>query len=481
MNLEESNKFYQNNKQKDSKKQTIKGGIIFCIFIIIICLLGIVYLNSKEANRFKNILNGKEIFVHENFIVNDEEGKLYVNVKQLADFTGYTYNQGEKYNEDKNSCYLENKYEMVTFKVDEKNFYKYIKNKIDTTIEEEENDDEQQTQPATDEPQALVYTVKSEDGEKEIFSIEDPIKLINEQIYIPINIVNLACNSTLTLNEKNMQINSLDYLVQIMQQFAGENEYESISSVYENLRAIPNNMLVVGKNGKYGVISLVTGETILSIKYDDIKYIQSENRFYVYIDSKVGILDAEGNTIIAPTEYNSIKVFDEDKKWFLVEKDRKYGIIGENGEIVLQDFDGIGLEEPEKYNTDDLKNKNIWFDKIVVVKKGQKYGLYDLEKREALTDYEFDGFGYKTTSTDKSSEESLLIIPRETGVEGIVVQVGGLYGIYDINLKGLAIPCACSRMYYIINNGISTYYMEFSGTQLPMKEYFKEKNMVTVR
>ena len=65
MNLEESNKIYQKNKQKNAKKQTIIGGIVVCIIIIVLCLFGIFYLNNKEANRFKNIFNGEEISIRE--------------------------------------------------------------------------------------------------------------------------------------------------------------------------------------------------------------------------------------------------------------------------------------------------------------------------------------------------------------------------------------------------------------------------------
>lgn len=478
MNLEESNKIYQKNKQKNAKKQTIVGGIVVCIIIIVLCLLGILYLNAKEANRFKNILDGKEITLSENFIVNDEEGKQYVNIKQLSSLIGYKYNQGDyvKYNEDKESCYLENKYEIVTFKVNEKKFYKYMKNE-DSIVAPDTNDKEQETKPTE-----IVYVVKTEDGEKETFSIESPIKFINEQIYIPLDIVNIACNSTIQITDKNLQIFSLDYLVQVMQQVAAQKKYETISSTYENLRAIPNNMLVVGNNSKYGVLSLETGELILTDKYDDVKYVQSEDKFYVYVNSKIGILDAKGNTIISPTDYESIKVFDEDKKLFLVQKDGKYGILKENGEFVLDtNFEAIGISNPEDYNTNELKNNNIWFDNLIAIKQSGKYALYDLEKNEFRTEFVYDGFGYKTNSTDASGEDSLLIVPEETGVKGICVNQNGLYGIYDIKVKDIVIPCACSKMYSVTTNGDTIYYMEFNGASLPMHQYFEEHNMITAK
>lgn len=485
MNLEESNKVYQKNKQKNAKKQTILGGIVLCVIIMVICFIGIFYLNAKEANRFKNLVDGKEVSVSEIFIEDDENGKQYINIKELAALIGYNYNQGDyiEYNEDKNSCYIENNYEIVAFKAEEKAFSKYMKN--EGNVSNEENTTQTQTEVQTS---TVSYVVKSEDGEKETFSIESPIKVINEQLYIPIDIVNLACNSSIKLTEKNLQIYSLDYLVRTMQQLAGNKGYETISSTYENLRAIANNMLVVGKNNLYGVISLETGETILSIKYDDIKYIQNENRFYVYVDSKVGILDAKGNTIISPKDYDSIEVFDEERKLFLVKKDGKYGLLNEKTEIVIHtDFDGIGITNPEDYNTDDLKNKNIWFDKIIAIKKGEKYALYDIDSGMNISDFIYDGFGYKTRTSDKSGEESVLIVPKETGIEGIVVMMKETnsnteqYGIYDIRLKDHAIPCACSRIYSITTNGISTYFMEFNGAQLEMKKYFEDHNLVTVK
>lgn len=478
MNLEESNKVYQKNKQKNAKKQTIIGGIVVCIIIIVLCFLGIIYLNAKEANRFKNILDGNEITLDQSFIVNDEEGKQYVNIKQLANMVGYKYNQGDyvEYNEDKDSCYLENKYEIVTFKVDEKSFNKYIKNE-GTITTPDENNEEQQSQSTE-----IVYIVKSEDDEKETFSIESPIRFINEQIYIPLDIVNIACNTTIQITDKSLQIYSLDYLVQAMQRVAAQKEYETISSTYENVRAIPNNMLVVGNNNKYGVLSLESGELILTDKYDDIKYVQSEEKFYVYVDSKVGIIDAKGNTIISPKDYETIKVFDEERKLFLVQKDGKYGLLKENGEFVLHtDFEGIGISNPEDYNIEEFKNNNIWFDNLIAIKQSGKYALYDLEKNEFRTEFVYDNFGYKTKTTDKSGEESLLIIPEETGVRGICVNQNGLYGIYDIKVKDIVIPCACSRMYSVTINGETTYYMEFNGASLPMHQYFEEHNMITAK
>ncbi|MGN1299658.1 MAG: WG repeat-containing protein [Candidatus Scatovivens sp.] len=488
MNLEESNEIYQKNKQKNAKKQTILGGIVLCIIIIVICFVGIFYLKQKEKSRFKMFADGKEVNLNQNLIVKDESGIEYVNIKELANYTGYKYTQGDyiEVNENKNSCYLENDYEIVTFKSDEKTFTKYIKNKNSSLSENNNTTNTATTETDSEESKTstgeIKYIVKSKDGEKEDFSIENPIKTINEQLYIPMDVVYLAYNSNIIVSENSLQIYSLNYLVQYGQSIAAKQGYKSVSSTYENLRTIANDMLVVGNENEFGVISLKDGQIILSVRYDDIKYVQNENKFYVYIDSKVGIMDAEGNTIISPKDYDSIETFDVNKKLFLVKKDSKYGIINTSGETVLHtDFDSIGIPDIDQFNLDNLENKNLWYDNIVAVKKGTVYELYEIDTGKKISENSYTGFGYKTKTTDTSGEENTLIIPKSTGVEGIVLTSGDLYGIYDINLKREVIPCLCSRIYSITNNGVTTYYMEFNGNQLEMRKYFEDHNMITAK
>lgn len=477
MNLEESNEIYNENKQKNTKKRTILVAIILCIIIMIICGIIISYLNIAEENRFKMLVDGKEVSLTQTFLVKDDAGNNYINIKELANYTGYKYTQGDyvEVNENKDSCYLENNYEIVTFKAEENNFFKYIKNKGSSISDSEQ--DEDAAQPSTN-----IYVVKSKDGTKEEFTTNLPVKIINENLYIPMDNIYLACNAKITLTEKSLEIYSLDYLVKYGQGVASKQGYSKISATYENLRAIANNMLILGNDNEYGVMSLIDGKLILSVRYDDIQYVQNENKFYVYIDSKVGITDEEGNTIISPKEYELIETFDKEKDLYLVKKDGKFGIINSSGEVILHtDFDAIGINDIDSYKTNNLENKNIWHDKIITVKKGTKYGLYNIENKNLISEFIYDGFGYKTKTTDTLGEESVLIVPAETGVEGIVLNIDGLYGIYDVNLKSEVIPCLCTRIYSITNNGVTNYYMEFNGNQLEMKEYFETHNMVTAR
>ena len=111
---------------------------------------------------------------------------------------------------------------------------------------------------------------------KEIFKTELPVIIENESLYIPLDIVNTVCNANINLTKKSLTISSIDKLVESCLQIASRLGYSMLSSTYENVRAIPNNMLVVGDGSKYGVISLIDGKNILGVKYDDIIYIQNQ-------------------------------------------------------------------------------------------------------------------------------------------------------------------------------------------------------------
>ncbi len=499
MNLEESNRIYEQNKQKNAKKRTILGAIIVVVILIILCLIGILYFKSVEAERFKMFVDGKEVNLNSNLIVKDENNDNYVSIKELSQYTGYKYIRGNyvTVNEDKKSCYIENDYEIVTFDAGDLGFSKYGKNEDkDFEIDEEnktntsrnttQNTAKNTTQTNTTNTsnsnkqteEEIKYLVKTKDGEKSIYVAEKPIKMIEDEIYISIEDVKTAFNAIIELGDKYIKIYDLNYLVKYGQAQAAKLGYSTISSTYENLRAISNDMLVVGNDNEYGVVSLENGETILGIRYDDIIYVQNENQFYVTVDSKVGLMNSTGDTIISPKEYDSIETFDVDKKLYLVKKDGKYGILDDKAEtIIYPEFDQIGLEEEELegfIEIEKLSNKNIWFDDIIPVKKGSKYGLCSIKKGGEVLACEYDGFGYKKQTTDISGEESALFIPEDVALEGIVLKLNDLHGIYSVKYLQNIIMCACPRIYSVSRNGNQIFYMEFDGSQLEMKQYFSD-------
>ena len=110
-----------------------------------------------------------------------------------------------------------------------------------------------------------------------------------------------------------------------------------------------------------------------------------------------------------------------------------------------------------------------------------KYGLYNLDGELSLP-VSYDSLGYKVVEDKKAStrENNVLLIPSSVGINGIVVCLDGLYGIFDVNKEELILPCAYTKIYSITKSGVTTYYAEFNGQQLDLAEYLKENNLVSV-
>ncbi|MBR3696885.1 MAG: WG repeat-containing protein [Clostridia bacterium] len=473
MNLEESNEFQKNQNKNEVNKKILLISIFFCAILIFILILAIFYIRYKDSLELKFYIDGVQKNISKTLFINQNDVD-YVNIKEFSEMLGYTYTKGEyqKYNENEDSCYINNDFEVVAITADLNYFTKYIqvKNGSDVTTEAG--------------PFGTNISVKSQNGKSNTFHIEKPVKLINDQLYIPFDLLTDAYNVSVDLKEQNrIKIYTLPFLFKNYMKIAGTLGYNSISGIYENIRAIPYNLLVVGNNGLYGVVDFSqNNKQILSVKYENLEFIQNSQEFFMSADSTVGLLDKNGKTIIKPMEYDEISILDEVKQLYLVNKDGKYGVLNRSGDIIVHvDYDRIGLKNINDFgnNIEDIRNPNLLFDECIVVGANSKYGLFDTDGKELLkTNYET--FGYNTSSMDISGESSVLIIPEEVGIRGIVVCYDGLYGIYDVNVKNLVIPCACSRIYSITKLGTTTYYMEFNGEQIDLYNYIVTNNIKSV-
>lgn len=472
MNLEESDKFMEAQRQTEKKKKIVLASIVLCGILVALLVIFIIYIQYQDSLQLKLYIDGTQKSISSSlFTVQDDIN--YVNVREFSQMLGYTYTKGEyqKYNENQDSCYIDNDLEVVAMTADSDILTKYIQVENSAIL-------------SASGPYGMEIQVKSENGKFNSFSLENPVKLINGQLYMPFDILRDVYNVSVNTSEKNrIRIYTLPVLFQNAIKTAGQLGYGTISGIYENIRAIPYNLIVVGNDGLYGVVDLSQkGQEILSVKYENLEFIQNSEEFFMNAGSTVGLLDRNGKTIIKPMEYDEISILDEVKQLYLVKKDRKYGVLNRKGDIVVHvDYDRIGLKNIADFgnNIENVRNTNLLFDECIIVGADSKYGMFDLNGKELLkTNYET--FGYTTTSSDTSGEASVLILPEETGIRGIVICYDGLYGIYDVNVKNLIIPCACSRIYSITRAGKTTYYMEFNGEQMELNNYLVTYDLKSV-
>ena len=93
---------------------------------------------------------------------------------------------------------------------------------------------------------------------------------------------------------------TLPNLFKSVSKTVAEAGYNTISGVYENIRAIPYGLVVVGNDNLYGVIDLAQkGKEILSVKYENLEFIQNSQEFFMSADSTVGLLDRNGTIVFS--------------------------------------------------------------------------------------------------------------------------------------------------------------------------------------
>lgn len=115
---------------------------------------------------------------------------------------------------------------------------------------------------------------------------------------------------------------------------------------------------VMDFSGKWGVID-ETGEWIIPAIYDHISYMPegySLDYFSVLADGKFGLISSKGDTVL-DNIYHDLVHFSE--KCILIRNGKKYGIITQDGEIVIQcKYDDIFIDESE--NVIAVKKKGLW-------------------------------------------------------------------------------------------------------------------------
>lgn len=472
MNLEESNEFAKHQKTKNKKRNVILALIIICLVAVIFLVVIISVLKAKDSKTPKLFLNGEKEKLSKTFFITQDEIN-YVSVKELAAITGYSYIQGEykTFAKDNNYCYLKSKYEVISFNVDNNKIKKYLINN-----EKEETKDSKKT----------GFFVKSENDSMEIFELSNNVIAINDNIYMPMENLEKIFNILIKIDGNSTYIYDISYLYERAGKIIAQLKYPAMSGMFENVRAISDGMIVAkNADGNYGVIS-DNGEKILDFIYKDIQYIQNTEEFFVYTEEDtVGLLDKDGIQIINPTVYDTLTVFDETNKLYLAGKDGKYGILQVSKkneehqvkEIVTVAFDKIGIKSIElfkKYKIKETETPNLLEEKFIVVVEDGKFGLYDLEGNRIIRSI-YTSFGFVPNEKDKKrGYDSVLVIPKEYGIHGLIIERDGLYGIFDLEILELVIPCSLTKIYTKTESGDFSYCMQVGEELFDVKEFFAD-------
>lgn len=139
MNLLGYDEEEENDGGNKKSRKVVLFSIIGCTILLVILLLLIVYISYLDSKKLKVYIDDKQIKISNTLFRYGNDGQIeYVSIKELASMVGYTYFNGEygAYTEEKNSCYIQNDNESVSFVADSDVMKKYINPSIvegDTT------------------------------------------------------------------------------------------------------------------------------------------------------------------------------------------------------------------------------------------------------------------------------------------------------------------------------------------------------------
>ena len=428
-------------KQKKDKTKLIKRIILVVIIILVLAIIGIaitmVYLDKAKLRVY---VDGKINDEVKNLLVIQEDGKVYIPIKEIAPYIGYESYNGDyrDKSEDKSRCYIQCEDEVANFTLNSNKIYK------------------------------LSTKSKSNTGEDyNYFYADEPIKAMNGILYTDTAGFEEAFNTVFNYDRNNnrIQIYTMPYLIQSYTNSVLDYGYSKIDDDFENQKAILESMLIVQRDGSgtIGVINCDTGDVLIEPKYDDIQYLQDTNDFLVTSNKKVGILSNSGELKVQLL-YDSLELMDSDAGLYLAERDGKYGVIDTNGSIKIHlEYDEIGADIT-RFTNNDIKNKCILADNLIPVKKDKLWGFFDKTGKQ-LVDFKYESFGY--IASNNRDAMNLLVIPE---YNMIVAKRDGKYAL--VNSEGEEkVPNILDDAYMTISSGVTYYYMTYNDKRYDIEDY----------
>ena len=416
------------------------GLIIVSIIVVLMLLMLVKSKKGSEANSGLKINGQKSTIGIESILI--DNGVMYFPIKDIANELGYNSYNGEYLvqTEATDKCHVVNAYESATFFENE----------------------------------SYVYKLEADSNEKNYkkYQIEQPVRNINGKLYVSSQGLSIACNVVIKADEEkeNIEIYTLDYMLQEYQEVATQKAVKLDSEVFENKKAVLKGWgIVKDNNDKYGIID-ENGNEKIGIKYGKILYDEYANVFQITDSSgKVGIWKIENDEVIQKTNnaYDTITLMDKEKQLYMVSSNSKYGVITENGNYIIDiAYDAIGIDTTKF----DVKSKYIMYDNLIPVKKDGKWGVFNTDGN-IIIPLEYDELGCDTSKTANHKNAKSAIMVPEYGL--IVFGKDGAYGL--INWKGEStIAFALSAVYYVETVGEQKAYMESEGMEYDIINYLGE-------
>lgn len=400
MDLLNQNYNYNEKPKKSPASRMVIALLIICILLAIVIVILMFYLKSTVVPTKKLQINGAQIEMKEGLIVNDSNGREYINLKLLSELLTYKYNNGEfqKYAEDRTKCYIDTGNEIIGFSSDSSVIYK------------------------TTEDSKIDY---------EYYNLENNIIIHQDELYISTADITKALNVTYEMINGNIiNINTTQYIADTQVEELKQSGY-TITSDERNKKAMAYGMLPVKRDNLWGVLN-TNRQEIIGNKYSTMLFDEYNMNYIVSNErNQYGIITPDGNVKVA-LKYDSLELINHEPVLYKVSQNKKYGIMQKDGTLLTDlEYDKIGYSaEPQNKINQTLIIPD--FDgktgKTIVVYKNNKYGLIYLTNGKTFVEcnifdkiYEVEELGekkYRAVIKDKTYalEEYLEYLKTQTMV-----------------------------------------------------------------
>lgn len=469
----------------NQKKKMILYGIGATIVVFVVVLVLLIVLMAQESSKTKVIFGGKTYktrtvdmtaddgsmyqqknITYENkevpILLNTSDGKTYYCIETLSTMIGYKYNKGAygELDENTNKCYIDNGGEYVTFSTEVESIYKNIK--ISDRYTDELEGKESLKNNSTG--------VNLETEDEEVFSLEKPvIKFADGKLYASYDAITQGLNMSVIVNGSDVTIYTLENLIDSYNEFLNSKGYV-LTKNFRNQRALCKGFAVAQKNGEYGVIELDGDgyQEVISVKYDTVEYVQSIGEFIISSNSMYGMIAPGEEKPTISLKYDSIQLLNAQKKLYIVENDKKFGVVDFKGDVIVPtEYDKIGLDDVSTYRSQGINSKYLLADNLIPVLQNNEYRLFSADGVQ-LSNAKFTSIGCAEPAKiiNNTSAMPTLTVPLTKDITCLVYgQNNGLetrYGIMAIINNELKTVTSAyyEAIYYMNLSGKTVYYFD---------------------
>ena len=179
-------------------------------------------------------------------------------------------------------------------------------------------------------------------------------------------------------------------------------EYDKVNALenYDENNTLwyENNVLLVEKNGKYGLINF-SGDKLLDTNFDKIETLKGVKDSLITVqDGKKGLVNCAGKQILE-NQYEEIQSLGKDTQAYIIKENNQYGVYDildcKYSEIKpLNNKEFFCVKEGNTYKVINQEGEKVFSEKfdsiksiqdnIVVYEYNKKYSAYDIENKKKL-------------------------------------------------------------------------------------------------